>query len=152
MRNELDRFWEKINKKDSESCWEWTAGKYRGGYGHFRKLVDGKWKMYKSHRFSYELHKGKIDKGLLVCHSCDNPSCVNPNHLFLGTAKQNMADYIKKGRNRFGKVEGYRHLSKEIADAIRADYEAGMSYKQLMAKYETSKSQISRVILRQIWK
>ena len=152
MRNELDRFWEKVNKKDSISCWEWNAGKYRGGYGHFRRLIDDKWKMYKAHRFSYELHKGEIPKGFLVCHSCDNPSCVNPDHLFLGSPKDNMEDMIKKGRKRFGVPKGSRCLNQELAEAIRADYGAGMTYSELRKKYQTSKSQISRVVLRQIWK
>jgi len=152
MRNELDRFWEKVNKNTSNGCWEWTAGKYRGGYGHFRRLVDGKWKMYKSHRFSYELHKGEIPKGYFVCHKCDNPSCVNPEHLFAGTVKENALDCRLKGRQRFGIVEGQRNLSKDIAEALRADYAAGMTYNELMKKYETSKSQVSRIVLRQIWK
>jgi hypothetical protein len=151
MRNEFDRFIEKINVTP-DNCWEWTAGRYRGGYGHFRKKVDGKWKMYKAHRFSYEWFKGKIPEGMLVCHSCDNPSCVNPEHLFVGTVKDNAQDCVKKGRNGFGRNPNHKHLSKEIADKIREDHKKGMSYKELQKKYDQSKAQISRVVLNQIWK
>lgn len=150
MRNEFERFIEKVNK--TESCWEWTAGKYRGGYGHFRKKVGDKWKMYKAHRYSYEIFKGEIPEGLLICHSCDNPSCVNPDHLFPGTVKDNSDDCVKRGRHKFGRNPKHRHLDKETADKIRIDHKQGLSYKELEIKYSQSKAQISRVILNQIWK
>jgi hypothetical protein len=150
MRNEFDRFIEKVEKTDS--CWNWMAGKYRGGYGQFRRLVDGKWTMAKTHRYSYEYFKGEIPKGYLVCHTCDNPSCVNPDHLFVGTTKDNVRDCIEKGRKKFGRNPKHRLLTKEIAVQIREDHKQGMSYVELQEKYTQSKQQISRVVRGDIWK
>jgi hypothetical protein len=150
MRNEFDRFIEKVEKTDS--CWNWTAGKYRGGYGQFRRLVDGKWTMAKTHRYSYEYFKGEIPKGYLICHKCDNPSCVNPEHLFAGTTKDNVRDCIEKGRKKIGRNPKHRLLTKELAVQIREDHKQGMSYAELQEKYTQSKQQISRVVRGDIWK
>ena len=86
------RFWQKVDKTDG--CWEWTGSKKRRGYVEF--FADGKTCL--AHRWSYEAHNGPIPPGLFVCHKCDNPCCVRPDHLFVGTAKDNMQDCSKKGR------------------------------------------------------
>lgn len=77
-------------------CWLWTAKKWKDGYGYFMK--EGK--AQAAHRYMYALYKGNFDKNLHVLHTCDNPSCVNPEHLWLGTQKDNMQDMHKKGRGR----------------------------------------------------
>ena len=87
------RFWDKVNKTDT--CWLWTGYKGDRGYGNF--TINKKCKL--SHRVSYELHYGPIPDKMIVCHKCDHPPCVRPDHLFLGTPKDNSVDMVNKGRH-----------------------------------------------------
>ena len=89
----LERFWKNVNK--TNSCWLWTACK-KGDYGKIKEGKDGT-PMFAVHRFSWELHNGKIPKGMLVCHKCDVKNCVNPDHLFIGTYRDNIRDAMNKG-------------------------------------------------------
>jgi 5-methylcytosine-specific restriction endonuclease McrA len=93
------RFWDKVEK--TENCWEWTARKNKYGYGEF--LYSGR--VWKSHRLSYLLEYGDYDFSLIVLHTCDNPSCVNPNHLMLGTQKENVQDMVLKNRHGKGQIK-----------------------------------------------
>ena len=94
MNKNNSRFMCKVKK--TRSCWEWTACKDINGYGKYR--IDNKLKY--AHRVSYNLYKGKIKKGHCIMHKCDNPSCVNPDHLLVGTQKDNILDMHKKLRGK----------------------------------------------------
>lgn len=102
----LERFFSKIDTRGPMDCWNWVATKNQKGYGRIK--VDKMW--YSAHRFLWQLVNGPIPRGLLVCHSCDNPSCCNPNHLWLGTHQENMDDMVEKGRS----IKGRIFLEEEI--------------------------------------
>ena len=92
-----DRFWEKVNVTSDKNCWEWQASKMGYGYGQFG-ISSGK--VVLAHRYSWIIHYGEIPNNLFVLHHCDNPSCVNPKHLFLGTQADNVFDMRNKGRHK----------------------------------------------------
>ena|SRR6185295_12313572 len=101
----MQNFFDKVKK--TSVCWEWTGGSRGVGYGAIKfegRVVD-------AHRVSYILHKGPIPDGLLVCHSCDNRNCVNPDHLFLGTYQDNRQDCVKKGRSVAPNKDKIKHPS-----------------------------------------
>lgn len=91
----MKRFWTKVDKSDSGSCWEWTAAKNPNGYGMFNY----KRKMQLAHRVVWQITNGPIPQGGCILHSCDNPGCVNPQHLRVGTQDENMKDMSRKNRS-----------------------------------------------------
>jgi hypothetical protein len=95
-----DRFWSKVEK--GPECWEWKAGASSHGYGGFK--VAGQ--LLRAHRVAWELTYGPIPEGMVVCHRCDNPSCVRPDHLFIGTVADNNRDRSAKGRSAYGERNG----------------------------------------------
>lgn len=93
-KEQLDRFWSKVDVRNPSECWLWRGSKNERGYG--RLTVN--YKIRSAHRTAYELEHGIIPKGMSVCHTCDTPSCCNPAHLWVGTHQDNMQDAVKKGR------------------------------------------------------
>ena len=144
------RFWAKVNRAGDEDCWEWTASRSSVGYGKIR--IDDK--MVLAHRWSYERYRGEIPDGMFVCHHCDNRACVNPNHLFLGTPADNMADRDIKGRQaeQKGEFNGYAKLSNSDVIAIKARLAAGgETHKAIAADYGMSRQAIGFINTGTTW-
>lgn len=102
-KEDKDRFWCKIRVDSIDGCWIWSAKKDSNGYGHFQITSDGKTSGYVATRIMWFLVFGEIERELCVLHRCDNPTCVNPAHLFLGTKSDNSRDMLSKGRGIFQK-------------------------------------------------
>jgi hypothetical protein len=140
-----ERFLKYVDK--SGDCWIWTGTKVGNGYGHFR----GRNGLILSHRFSYEQYIGPIPEGMNVLHSCDNPVCVNPQHLFLGTHTENMRDMWGKGRKSHRGEKNSRAILtlKNVAE-IRS-MEGEFSRKELSERYGVSRSTIGSIITNKSW-
>jgi len=134
-------------------CWVWRGTTYRGGYGHFRRKINDKWVMFKAHRFSYEFFVGPLEEGKVVCHKCDNPSCVNPSHLFLGSPKENHQDMVRKGRMITGRNPAHNLLSYQQAQKIRAFAKSNpqLSQVEMSVTLNVSTAQLSRILNNKIW-
>jgi len=143
-----DRFEEKYYKDQETGCWEWTANT-RNDYGGIR---DGD--QYRcAHRVSWELHNGEIPEGKIVCHHCDNPSCVNPNHLFIGTQKDNVQDMVNKKRHNFGEKAPVSKLTKSKVKNILDEYTGEYGEVTAMSeKYNVGRSAISKIVNGDNWK
>jgi predicted DNA-binding protein (UPF0251 family) len=155
------RFWSKVTKGDG--CWKWT-GAMSNGYGSFaiQRRSRG------AHRLSWEMKFGRIPDGLYVCHRCDNPPCVRPDHLFLGTAKDNNVDMVKKRRNgpvtrpdRFrcksiirpvGEQQGASKLTDEAVRQIRLLSDAGYQQKEIALRFGVHPSAVSKVLRHETWR
>lgn len=138
-----ERFWQYI--EPSEDCWNWTGPRNDQGYG--RLWLGPTVKRFRvAHRFSWELHFGEIPDGLDVCHHCDNPACSRPDHLFLGTTLDNMADMVAKERGRSGKAK----LTEDQVREIRLDYSTPMTI--LATRYGLSPHAISAIRRGLSWK
>jgi hypothetical protein len=106
------RFWRFVDKKETEQCWHWKSAIGSRGYGIF--WVGGKRRNEFAHRVSYRLNKGEIPQGLVVMHACDNPKCVNPHHLSIGTYSDNTKDSVRKGRAGCLRRKGYLSTSTKM--------------------------------------
>lgn len=151
MRSLADRFWEKV--RIGEGCWLWIGKKRSDGYGRIRN----QWSWLPAHRVAFFLTYGAIPDGMLVCHQCDNPSCVRPDHLFLGTNADNSRDAAIKGRmsgwpRARGEKNGKAKLTVDAVLFIRRAHAEGTSLSELATEARVSIRTIEDVVNRSTWK
>jgi len=152
----LTNFWPYVRKSDG--CWLWTGTKSPEGYGRCYFYGGAYKKLWLTHRLSWAIHRGKIQDGLFVCHKCDTPSCVNPDHLFLGTPAANMADMKSKGRSNgndgsnCGEAHGMHKLTEHQVIEARSLYASGVSQHKLAKLYGVSQSTLNEAINKKTWK
>lgn len=145
-----ERFWKQVRK--TEGCWLWMASKDQDGYGIFNGVCGGV-SCTRAHRFSYVLGTGEIPgKGLVIRHTCDNPSCVNPEHLVLGTSKENSQDMISRGRHLAGSARQREKIAKLTKDQVKYILEGKETGVELAQKFGVSKAHISAIRCRRTWK
>lgn len=137
--SDVRRFMEKVNLVES-GCWEWTGYLNWAGYGFFSF-----YSIRSAHRFSYYIFKGDLCEGMEVCHSCDNPKCVNPAHLWLGTRSENISDAATKGRMNTVK------LSPADARTIRELHGSGVPTDDIARRYGVSKDTVQDIVNRRTW-
>lgn len=142
-----ERFWANVAKAGDDQCWLWIASK-RGDYGQIvRSGKNGPWDLV--HRLSWKMHFGEIPTGLFVLHRCDQPVCVNPSHLFLGTQAVNMADMAAKGRRAVGEKHGCAKLTNQEAQQIRL---ATGFHEAIAMRFGISRSTVGRIKAGKSWK
>ena len=156
QNNVYQRLVRHIAINNNSGCWEWIGSK-RNGYGRMivGSRTDGTRRNVSTHRISYELKYGEIPEGMEVCHKCDNPCCVNPDHLFLGTKKDNAADRDAKGRNIvfIGEEQPMSKLTrKSVKDARWERAYKGTSYQMLADRYGVAKKTMMNAIKGVTWK
>lgn len=137
-------FWDRAVVNE-DSCWGWNGKTERFGYAVLGK--HGK----RAHRLSYELHHGPIPDGMVVCHTCDNPPCCNPDHLFLGTPAENSRDMVDKGRSNRGERNGHARLTEADVRDIRAARSQGLGLREIGARFELSKGAVHDIVTRRRW-
>ena len=142
------RFWSRVAKSDG--CWEWTAGRFDTGYGAFCSAR----KTLYAHRVSWQLTNGKIPDGLFVCHRCDNRGCVRPDHLFLGTNRDNQIDAREKGRLRppRGESHGAAKLTAAAVELARFMRRDGLKQKEVASILGVSRQTISNIERGIVWR
>jgi hypothetical protein len=144
----MKRFISKYVKEPATGCWIWTACLSVDGYGAF----PFRGKKVGAHRVSYIMNVGEIPDGLCVLHKCDTPTCVNPEHLFLGTKKDNAHDAMAKGRNVKGVTHGGTHLTEQNIREIRSLLSHGaITQKQIADMYNLHRKTLSCIKTRKSW-
>ena len=145
----VDRFNLKWQIDKASGCWNWTAALAGKGYGQM-KLPKQRKQGY-AHRLSYMIHKGEIPNGKYVCHTCDNPKCVNPDHLFLGTSKDNQQDMKSKGRHLYGERNTEHKLTEDAVRKIKQLVSDGISQSKIADMFGIQQMTVSRIKRGQRW-
>lgn len=148
------RFWAKAEVRGPDDCWNWKASKSPKGYGN----VKINYVQYRANRISYLIHYGPFLEALMVCHSCDNPACVNPKHLWLGDALKNAEDRDAKGRYVVGYLPvGEAHFCAKLTDAkvlLAREYykKGGFSHRELGDLFGVAKETMSKLLQGKTWR
>jgi len=153
----IERFWNKVDKngpslkKEMTNCWLWKGAIDKSGYGimcmkkHFKRQTS-------AHRISWTLINGKIPELKEICHKCDNPRCVRPDHLFVGTHKENMNDRDGKNRNAKGELNGRSKINSNDVIKIRKLSESGLKYTKISNMYKIDRKTVKDIVVRKLWK
>ncbi len=147
MLTDVEIFAKRWTENPETGCWEWTFGRLTDGYGRF--MIRGTGREDYAHRVAWEMVNGPIPKGFLVCHECDVRNCVNPDHLFLGTTKDNVRDSIAKGRFTRGERQWNSRLTETAVRSIRSSSRPPV---ELAEEYDVTESTIYNVLSRRTWK
>lgn len=148
---DADRFWSKVDKSDG--CWLWRGALFSNGYGQVSRTGGG----IGAHRVSWFLAYGPIPDGLFVCHRCDNPPCVNPDHLFLGTAKDNRLDMMSKGKTTRpsqpvrGEMHFWAKLTEDDVRSIRDLAAIGQTQRAIAGQFHIAPSRVCDIVNRRSW-
>lgn len=152
---DAERFWALVRRGAPDVCWEWTGKKIKGGYGDFVvQLGDGRQKHIIAHRWAWSEEHGEIAIGMLVLHRCDNPPCVNPAHLFLGTQQDNMDDQAAKGRrpDQTGGLNKHARLSEaDVLEIRRLVNEAGLTRTEVASRFGIDRRHASDIATGLAW-
>ena len=150
MRGTLaERFWSKVDKRNKGECWLWLGFPAKGGYGQLR-TSSGRYRMATA--VSLFIETGKMPPPLTtICHRCDNPPCVNPAHLFLGTQKTNMVDCSNKGRIGHGDNHCHAKLTAADVNEIRVAWRNGAKSAELASVFSINRQEISRIMRGRTW-
>jgi hypothetical protein len=139
----LERFWARVEIGTGEDgCWYWRGATTAARYG----IVSVNRQLVRAHRLSYLIHNGSLSADRYCLHRCDEPSCVNPRHLFVGTARDNARDMVAKGRG------AHRKLNPDVVRAMRFDHASGVSLRELAMRHNVSPSTVFAVTARRTWR
>lgn len=153
-----ERFWDKVDKSGpihptlKTRCWQWTANKMKTGYGRIKVKTGNKWSQGLAHRVAYTLMIGSVPDEIHVLHRCDNPGCVNPDHLFLGTHIENMDDKITKRRHPHGEKHGTARLTESDILEIRRRSSLGEPSTSIAPDFNVSDGHVRHILSGRYWK
>lgn len=143
-----ERFWQRVDRGQGDACWNWRGAHHPFGYG----LLQGRnpRRLHRAHRLSWEIHQGPISGGLLVLHRCDNPACVNPAHLFLGTPADNLRDAYAKARMRPTERRRRARLTPSELQGIREGFQAGRTMADLARSFGICRATVRATVRRSV--